>query len=135
MQIQDTEVVYSTEINKPSGIPRSDQSVIYYRSPHMAPPEAGEWSSYAPVEGGGFFIRGGKQILTRPIVQGMNHLITGDRPKFALKTGTGAALAGFDAEDSAFHLFGRDSTGSWKQVWPTLGYLELGVVHGSGDVV
>ncbi len=134
-RVQGTQVAYSMDINKPTSIPRCDQSVIYYQSPHMAPPEDGEWSSYDPVEGGGFFIRGGKHILTRPIVQGMNHLITGDRPKFALKTGTGAALAGFDAEDSAFHLFGRDSTGSWNQVWPTLGYLELGVVHGSGDVM
>jgi len=131
--IRPTKVSTDSQPQQASQLPRCDQSMIYYRSPFMAPSEDGEWSSYEPVEGGGFFIRGGKQICTRPIVQGMNHLITGDRPLFAMKTGTGGATAGFDSEYSAFPLFGRDSTGSWKQVWPTLGYIAIAALNDSGD--
>lgn len=127
LNVQQTSVRWNDLVHGPAEVPRCEQSVIYYKSPFMAPSDDADLSRYEPVEGGGFRIRDGKGCFTRPIIWGNNQIHGGDKPIFAMKTGTGSALAGFDAEHACFPIFGRSATGAWKQPYPLLGFLRLGV--------
>jgi|GEM_PF-1580432 len=117
----------------PATIPASDQSVLLGRSFFMAPGDGlgGASQTYEPIEDGGFRIRDGRHRLNRPIVQGQNRVVTGDRPMVRLETATGN---GCYAQERVFPLWPRPDAAAGN-VTPVLGTLRLGVPTADGKIL
>jgi hypothetical protein len=114
----------------PNATPDTDQSVLLGRSFYMAPGEGlgGASQPYEPIEDGGFLIRNGNRRLNRPIVQGQNRVVTGDRPLLRLETVAGS---GCYAEERVFPLWPRPDAARGN-VTPCMGTLRLGVPGADG---
>ena len=113
---------------KPQERPVVEQSVLFGRSPYMAP--LGDITPvYEPVEDGGFRISGSRRQLNRPIVHGQNRIWTGDAPLFRMDTTAGN---GCYSADRVFPLWPRpDAVGG--NVYPCMGTLRIGVQGAEGE--
>ena len=111
----------------PQKLPDVEQSVLYGRSPAMAP--GGDITPvYEPVEDGGFRISNSKRQMNRPIAHGQNRVWTGDVPLFRVDTTAGN---GCYSADRIYPLWPRPDAVAGG-VYPSMGSLRIGVLGADG---